>query len=110
MAIEIKPAREFSITALSPVTVDLIDDLDGEELLTGTPTVVEITTSALTLANEAVNTEPTEANGRLVPIGKAVKFTVTGGAVDTTYTVRVTVSTTSNVLRTIVYDIKLVGK
>lgn len=75
--------------------VSFVDLLDSGESLTGTPTVVEVTTSELTISNAAVNTAEETINGETVAIGKAVLFKVTdGGSGDlATYTLRITVST-----------------
>ena len=74
--------------------VSFQDLLDDDELLTGTPTVVDLA-GELTLASKAINTAaiPVRINGVFVwevAIGKAVQFTVTGGTAGTTYTIRVT--------------------
>lgn len=65
--------------------VSLVSILDSGELLTGTPTVLEVTTTDLTLANKAVNTEALTVNGLAVAIGQAVVFNVAGGTAGTTY-------------------------
>lgn len=64
--------------------------LDKTELLTGTPVVVEVTTTDLTLANKAVNIATfTNQRGKIVAIGKGVQFTVAGGVAGTSYEVSV---------------------
>lgn len=77
------------------------------ELLTGTPTVVEVNTTALTLDNKAINTAAVEILGEQVAIGKAVQFRVAGGATGRTYSVTITVSTNATAPRTIVRTVDL---
>ena len=73
--------------------VSFVDLLDDGESLTGTPTVVEVTTSDLTISNAAVSAAALTINGESVATGKAVQFKVTGGTAGTTYLLRITVST-----------------
>lgn len=88
--------------------IDYTDWLDSGETLTGTPTVVEVTTSALTLASKAVNSAAVVILGETVAIGKAVLFKVSGQQASVTYRIRVTVSTTGGtVARTVVRDVLL---
>lgn len=68
--------------------------LDAGELLTGTPTIVEETTSVLTLANKAVSTAELTINNQTVIIGRAVQFTATGYTVaDSPFSIKITVGT-----------------
>ena len=89
------------------VSVSLAGKLDSGELLTGTPTIVEVTTSDLTLANKAVSTAQLTISGRTVAIGQAVQFKVSGGTAGTTYTIRITVTTDSTPAQTLVLDVVL---
>lgn len=94
MPITLQEERYVSAGAKRMVAVDFTKWLDGAAVLTGTPTVVEVTTSALTLANKAVSTTTLTINDRTVAVGKAVQFSVitpSDGA-GTNYRVRVTVS------------------
>lgn len=85
--------------------VDCSDLLDGTELLTGTPTAVEQTTSDLTIGNVAVNTATLTILGRSVVAGKAVQFSVSGQLqANSPYTVRVTTATDASPARTFVRD------
>ncbi len=52
--------------------------LESGELLTGTPTVAEQTTSDLTITNVVVNTVALVINTKTVAIGKAVQCKVIG--------------------------------
>lgn len=77
------------------------------EVLTGTPTVVEQQTSALTIANVALNTVALWINGRNIPANQGVTFTVAGGTTRTAYTVRVTVATDGDPAQTLIKDIRV---
>lgn len=90
----------LSVGDVDVASIDFQDYLDAGELLTGTPTVVEITTTDLTLANKTVNTSALIIDGRSVAVGKAVQFKVSGQVAGKTYTVQVTVSTDATIART----------
>jgi hypothetical protein len=61
--------------------ISFVGKLDEGELLTGTPTMSEATTSDLTFSNAAVNTSIRNINGVDVRVGMAVQFKVIGGTV-----------------------------
>lgn len=85
------------------VAVDFQDVLDSGELLTGTPTVAEVTTTDLTIASKAINTAALTIDGRAVAIGEAVQFKVSGQlAANSPYTIKITVSTTASPAQTLV--------
>jgi hypothetical protein len=109
MAVTLSQRHTLSVGETRVVRVNCTADLDDGASLTGTPTVVEVTTTALTLGDKAVNAATyTDANtGRTVAAGKAVQFTVAGGVAGTTYRVRVTVGTDSTPAETLVYDLLL---
>ncbi len=91
------------------VKVSLAAVLDSAELLTGTPTVTEQTSTDLTLGNKQVNTAQEEIDGTTTAIGKAVLFTVSGqltGA-NNPYTVHVQCDSDSTPTRTIIRAVKL---
>jgi len=68
--------------------------LDSGELLTGTPTVAEQTSSDLTIQNKVVSTVALTINGATVAIRMAVQFTVVGqAAANSPYTIKITVGT-----------------
>ena len=58
------------------VSVDCTGNLDGDAVIVSTPDVEEVGTSHLTIDDVQVSTEVLLINGRLVPAGKAVQFTV----------------------------------
>lgn len=89
------------------------DVVDSGELLTGTPTVAEETTSDLTIANKAVNTAALTINGKSVAIGQAVQFKVSGQLATGTvrgdesiatgnYEIKITVSTDATPAQTLI--------
>lgn len=80
---------------------DFTDMLDSGELLTGTPTVVELVTSALTLASEALNSSELTVNGRTVAANSAVQWKASGGSANTVYTVLVTATTNATPAQTL---------
>jgi len=71
------------------------DVVDSGELLTGTPTIVEVTTTDLTITNKVVSTAELTIDGIATPTGEAVQCHITGGTADTTYEILITVSTDS---------------
>jgi hypothetical protein len=89
------------------VAVSLAALLDVGELLTGTPTVAEVTTSALTITNAVVSTTELTINGVAVPIGEAVQFQVAGGVANTLYKIKITVLTDSTPAQTLVVSVRL---
>lgn len=96
-----------TVSEVRNVAVDMKGKLDTGELLTGTPTVVEEVTTALTLSSKVVNTTQLVINGRTVAIGEAVQFRVSGGLANQTYSIRVTVTTTSTPAQTLVENLHL---
>lgn len=71
------------------------------ELLTGTPTAVEQTTSALTISNVAKNAAAITVEGETVAINQGVQFKVSGGTAGTLYTILVTCGTDATPARTV---------
>lgn len=102
MPIKLDQRPVISVGDTDSAKIDYTDYLDPTELLTGTPTVAEVTTADLTLTNKTVNTTEVRIIERDVAIGKAVQFKVSGQKINTEYSIRITVSTTSG--RTSVRD------
>jgi len=100
--VQSKTAAEVRVVAVS-----FQGKLDTGELLTGTPTIVEVTTSALTLANKAVSTVALTIDGVSNAIGEAVQFSVTGGTAGVTYTINVQVGTDSTPAQTLEVNLTL---
>ncbi len=100
--IQCKTANEVRLVAVS-----FQGKLDSGELLTGTPTIVEVTTSALTLANKAVSTAALTIDGVSNATGEAVQFSVSGGTAGTQYTINVQVGTDSSPAQTLEVNLTL---
>lgn len=106
MPITLKQRHSLSVGTTRLVRVDATSDLDDGASFTGTPTVAEVTTTALTLANKTVTSASyTDNSGATVAAGKAVQFTVAGGVAGTQYRVRVSCGTDSSPAETLVYDV-----
>jgi len=107
MAVTCRQRHVLSAGETRLIRFDFTEDLEAGASLTGTPTVAELTTTALTLANKAVNTTTyvDDLSGATVAVGKAVEFTCAGGVAGTTYRVRITVSTDSTPTETLVWDV-----
>ena len=111
MAITIGTKR-ISAGATRMVSVSYLawlEGLGGTASLTGTPTVVEVTTSALTLSDKAINSVALKINGKTNPVGKAVRFKVVtpSNGSGTTYRVRITATTDSTPAESEPFDILL---
>ncbi len=100
--IQCKTASEVRVAAVS-----FQGKLDSGELLTGTPTVVEVTTTDLTLANKAVNTAALTIDGVSNAIGEAVQFSIAGGTAGTAYTINIQVGTDSTPAQTLEVNVTL---
>lgn len=78
---------------------------EGEEL-TGTPSV-SVLPSGLTIDNARVNSGELTVDGARVAANRAVQFRVSGGAVGTSYEIRVVCGTSSNPAQTLVVECPL---
>jgi len=77
--------------------------LETSELLTGTPTVVEVTTSDLTIDNKAVSTAALTIKNEAIAAGRALTFRVSGhGVTNAPYTLTITASTDATPAQTFV--------
>lgn len=75
----------WQTTGDSSTTYEIID------VITTLTSIVEVTTTALTLASKAITTEITyDRDGSPVPIGQGLEFTVAGGTAGVSYKVRCT--------------------
>lgn len=84
-------------------------ELDSGELLTGTPTITEDTTSDLTIANKAVSTAALTINDITVPIGEAVQCNVLGfDAANFPYTLNISVGTDASPAQTLIGSLVIV--
>ncbi len=89
------------------VAISFVGLLDVGELLTGTPTILEVTTTDLTLTSKVVNTAQLTLSGKTVPVGEAIQFHVTGGTANTTYSILITTITDATPAQTLPLTIKL---
>ena len=82
--------------------VSFAKQLDAGELLEGTPLVVELTSSDLTITNKIVSVTALVINETSVPIGEAVQFHVVGQLLATAaYTLKITAVTDASPARTL---------
>ena len=93
--------RTKTVSEVRNVAVSFSGKLDSGELLTGTPVVTELTTSALTFSNEAVNTAILTIDDVSTPIGEAVQFAVSGGVSGTDYIIQISCGTDSTPVQTL---------
>jgi hypothetical protein len=102
MTIKLSDVHTISAGDTEVVSVNFANWLDSGELLTGTPTVAEVSTSDLTLADKSVNSSSyVDAHtGETVFAGQAAQFSVSGGTAGTEYQIKVTVTTDATVART----------
>jgi len=89
------------------IVVPFIDKLREGEVLTGTPTVTELVTAALTITDVVVTSQDVTIRGQVIDSGKAVQFSVSGGTARTDYTIRVTAAGNSSPIQTLIYDMRL---
>ncbi len=76
-------------------------ELRSGELLTGTPTAEEQTTSALTLSNIGLNSGTVDIAGQSTLANQAITFSVSGGISGTLYSIKVTCGTDSSPARSL---------
>ncbi len=107
MSIEAPEIQSKAKSGVRNVAVSFAGKLDSGELLTGTPTITEITTSDLTFSSVGVNSAALTINGRSVAISEAVQFKVTGGTADRTYRIRVSATSDSSPAQTLVVIVTL---
>lgn len=93
MGVTLEQMPEISEGDVEFVSIDYTKYLDGDELIATVDTVVEVTTTDLTLSGKKVSTAALVILNRTVAIGKAAQFTVQGQQSGTTYRVRVTITT-----------------
>jgi hypothetical protein len=108
MVIKLDERPRISVGENEFVSVNYTDHLGTLEVLAEPLTVTP--ESGITVSDEAISTATYEEDAYpdvTVGIGKAVQFMATS-AVAGTYTIRITVSTNSSPVRTIIRDIELV--
>lgn len=90
-----------AVTEVLNAAVSFSGKLEAGESLTGTPTVVEETTSDLTLSSKSVSVAIINISGIDTPIGEAVQFSVQGGVAGTLYTVNISCTTDASPAQTL---------
>lgn len=96
-----------TVSEVRNVAVSFVGKLDSGELLTGTPTTAEVTTTDLTFSNQAVNTAALTINDKTVPIGMAVQFKVIGGVALSTYEITVVCGTDATPAQTLYGNVSM---
>lgn len=84
----------ISVGDIDTIALDCTDWLDAGELLTGTPTITEVSTSDLTITNKRVSVSDLVIKKRSVDTGMAVQCLISGQQAGT-YTLLVQVDTTT---------------
>jgi hypothetical protein len=89
MPVSAPQVREVSTNEVRIISADFKGKLDEGELLTGTPTITEVSTDHLTLSSKQVSTVELVVNQRRCAIGEVAQFKVdaSGAAPGTTYEV-----------------------
>lgn len=105
MTIKAKQIQQKSPGETMQARVSFQDLLVDSDVLTGTPTVAEQTTTDLTITSVELNGSSVTVLGETVTANNVVMFKVAGGTEDKLYTIRVTVSTTGG--STFVRDVSL---
>lgn len=122
MAKRIHPVVEISAGETEVVAIDMQDQLDGAETLTGSPTFTEVGTltdpntddeeltagtSDLTFGNEGINGSSLTINKRTVAASKAAQAKIAGQVEGKDYLVKFSIATTSTPARTLVREFVL---
>ena len=98
LAIEVP---DKTVSEVLNAAVNFSGKLDAGEKLTGTPVVVEVSSTDLSLGSKAVSVAIINISGVDVPIGEAVQFSVSGGVADTKYEINVSCTTDSSPAQTL---------
>ena len=102
-----KEHHRKTVSEVRNVSVSFASLLSTAELLTGTPTITEDTTTALTLDNKRLSTSILTINDRQVAIGAAALFRVAGGVAGGQYTISLQVGTDATPAQTLHGDVTL---
>lgn len=89
------------------VIVNMSSRFLADEILTGTPTVVEVGSSDLTISDVGLNAADETIAGRVALVDQAVAFTVAGGTAGEEYTIRITATTDATYAQTLIEQITL---
>lgn len=94
-----------SASEIRNFAVSFAGKLDSGELLSGTPTIAEVTTTDLTIENKVVSTTSLTINGESVAASHAVQFKVAGGTAGARYTIKITVVTNASPVQTLIENV-----
>jgi hypothetical protein len=89
------------------VSVRFSELLDDGEVLTGTPTILELVSTDLTIISKSISTAVRTINGVSTPIGEAVQYSVAGGTAGTTYDIQIVAVTDSTPAQTLYGNLEL---
>ena len=101
MTIKAKELPRKSTNDTDAGAVSFALELRSGELLTGTPTAEEQTTSALTLSNIGLNSGTVDIANQTTLANQAITFSVAGGSSGTLYSIKVTCGTDSSPARSL---------
>jgi hypothetical protein len=93
MTIKAKQVQRKSSGETMQVRISFDELLVDSDVLTGTPTAVEVTTTDLTITTVQINAAAVTILGKTIAIANAVTFLCAGGTAGSTYTIQTTVST-----------------
>lgn len=97
--------RTISAGGTRLVRFDFTNDLDSAASLNTLTSILEVTTTALTLTAKAITTaDYTDDKNNTVAAGKAVEFLCAGGTAGTTYRIRTIAVTDETNAQTLVWD------
>lgn len=89
------------------IAIDFGAKLGPDELLTGTPVVVEVGSTDLTISHPLVINDIRSIGTRLAKANEAVEVIVAGGVAGTTYRLRATATTDATNPQTLVQEVEL---
>jgi len=99
-----------TVSEVRNIAVSFSGKLDSGELLTGTPTVIEVDAAspqALTFSSIAINTAALDINDISTPIGEAVQLSMSGGVANAVYVIQIVCSTDATPAQTLYGSITL---
>lgn len=101
---------DVPVGSVRNVAVSFAGLLDSGELLTGTPTITEVSTSDLTITNKVISTAILTINDISVPIAEAVQFSFSGQLVDVKYTIKISIGTDATPAQTLIGQVRFDGE
>ncbi len=102
MTITARETGRKSPADVAAAVADFTPLLRSGELLTGTPTVAEVTSSDLTISNVGLNDSTVSVNGSDCVANAGIQFLVAGGLTSTKYVVEMSCGTDATPAQTLV--------